>query len=595
MRNTAKRNTAKNNTANDLASVLASVNVHSLCYDSRKVQHGSVFVAIRGLTVDGHTFIPAALQAGATVIVAEGLEGEKEQAIENKSTTNTLAAQHSRGQQAVFILVSDSRKALAVLAHTWYGEPSKHLRVFGVTGTNGKTTTTFVLKALIEACGGANGVMTNGKSNGTNNGTSNNMSHPTPETVGIIGTTGNYIGGEMLPADFTTPEAPELCALLYEMKQRGATSVVMEVSSHALALERVYGTTFAGAVFTNLTQDHLDFHGTMEHYAAAKRKLFDMLPSEAIAVVNGDDERAAFMVRGTHARTILTVGRAEQNIIKISHEELSITSTAFALVINGVAYPFQMNLVGRFNVDNAVGCLALCYALSHLIANKQSIPEQSVPQPSAPHLSASEQIRLPADRIIACLQDGLKTASPAPGRMQRVPLPNGAAAIVDYAHTPDALEKALLTCRELLTSELLTNQQQDNAPPARLVCVFGCGGNRDRTKRPKMAAIAARLADVVIVTNDNPRMEDPNAIVEDILAGIPPERRTATSVQTDRAAAIGQALTSLQHGDIALIAGKGHENYQIVGAERLHFDDLEQVTSYIQAAHQRLSNQREKV
>jgi UDP-N-acetylmuramoyl-L-alanyl-D-glutamate--2,6-diaminopimelate ligase len=468
--------------------------VTSIQYDSRQCSEDALFVAMRGVQADGHDFTPQAIERGARFIIAEReVEVPKSVAL---------------------AVVPDARKALAVLAHTWFDEPSRKLKVFGVTGTNGKTTTTFMLKSLLEQVG---------------------------ETVGIIGTTGNYIGKDVIPSSFTTPEAPELCALFVEMRKRGATAIVMEVSSHALSLERVYGTTFAGAVFTNLTQDHLDFHGTMENYAAAKQRLFTMLPETAIIAANADDSWSEFML----AESLVPppqrrlYGRSERADIRIQNIRLGFTQTEFSLLANGAEWHFSMSPIGGFNVENAAGCLALMSLLGV----------------SWEKLTAS-----------------MGNVQGAPGRMQRIPLGTSQGgskvAIVDYAHTPDALEKALMSCRELRDS---------SNPEGRVICVFGCGGNRDRTKRPKMGNIAAELADLIIPTSDNPRNEDPLTILDDILAGIPKEKFSVTTVLADRREAIHHAVRSAQHGDIVLIAGKGHENYQIIGSERIHFDDVEVV------------------
>jgi UDP-N-acetylmuramyl-tripeptide synthetase len=496
--------------------------VTSIEYDSRKCSADALFVAMRGVQADGHDFIPQAIERGARFIVAE-------------RDIDELAA--NVPESVALVVVPDARKALASLAHTWYDEPSTKLRVFGVTGTNGKTTTTFLLKSLLEQSG---------------------------ESVGIIGTTGNYIGTDVIPSSFTTPEAPELCALFVEMRKRGATAIVMEVSSHALALERVFGTTFAGAMFTNLTQDHLDFHHTMEEYAAAKQHLFTMLPVSAFAVGNASDAWNTFMFAESPVlpQNRLHYGRSEAADLRIQDVSLGFTETQFSLENAGATqsavHHFTMSPIGGFNVDNAAGCLAMMRLLG----------------------ASWEQ-----------LAEWLKNVQGAPGRMQRIPLnasngeahtAHGAVAIVDYAHTPDALEKALLSCSELRDSAVPGNGNgnengNENGAKGRIICVFGCGGDRDRTKRPKMGAIAATLADIIIPTSDNPRTEDPLAILDDILAGIPKEKFPVTTVLADRREAIHHAVKQARSGDIVLIAGKGHENYQILGTEKIHFDDTEVV------------------
>lgn len=468
--------------------------VTSVQYDSRKCSEDALFVAITGLQADGHDFIEQAIERGARVIVVE-------REVEVPTTVS-------------LVLVPNSRQALAQIAHIWHDKPSQKLRVFGITGTNGKTTCTFILKHLLEAMG---------------------------EKVGIIGTTGNYIGNEVIPSSFTTPEAPELCTLLNDMRRRGATAVAMEVSSHALSLERVHAMTFAGAVFTNLTQDHLDFHSTMDAYAEAKKRLFDMLPEDAIAVANADDQYSDFMLKDTQVSKRLLFGRSARANVRIAREHLSFTRTELQLQIGETVLETSMPLIGKFNSDNLAACVAVVSALGYDM-----------------HI-LNETIQ---NRVQG-----------APGRMQRLTLLDGqAVAIVDYAHTPDALEKALLACREL---------RDTSAPDGRIFCVMGCGGNRDRTKRPTMGTLAAELADIVILTSDNPRNEDPLAILDDILAGIPKEKFTTTTVLADRREAIRHAIGQVQSGDIVLVAGKGHENYQILGSERIHFDDVEEIQSAV--------------
>ncbi|TAE30739.1 MAG: UDP-N-acetylmuramoyl-L-alanyl-D-glutamate--2,6-diaminopimelate ligase [Candidatus Kapaibacterium sp.] len=509
--------------------------VTGIYYDSRQCAEDALFVAMRGMAVDGYDFIPQAIERGARCIVAE--------------------REYDAPSGVTVVIVSDARKALASLSHAWFDEPSEKLHVFGVTGTNGKTTTTFMLKSLLEARG---------------------------EKVGIIGTTGNYIGAEVIPSSFTTPEAPELCALFVEMRKRGATAIVMEVSSHALTLERVHRTHFRGAIFTNLTQDHLDFHETMEKYAAAKQRLFTMLPADALIAVNGSDTWSAFMTkesvvpeqqRRAFWRTLAQSGQGNSqknseeksqknsNDVEIIAIRLGFTETAFTLSAEGKSYDFTMSPIGGFNVDNAAGCLVMMRLLG----------------------ATWEE-----------LQGYMQRVEGAPGRMQRIPLVkstkqepetqgmtgDAAVAIVDYAHTPDALEKALLSCVELrnsLTTGSNASSEEASRQKGRIFCVFGCGGNRDRTKRPKMGACAAELADFIIPTSDNPREEEPLAILDDILAGIPKEKFATTRVLADRREAIQYAIGAARAGDIVLIAGKGHENYQIIGNERIHFDDAEEV------------------
>lgn len=462
---------------------LAECEVTSIQYDSRRCEPGCVFVAVGGGETDGHNYVADAVQRGAVAIVCERVQ--------------------ELGNGVAVVQVQDSRRALALMSHCWYGFPARDMTIVGVTGTNGKTTTTFILKSLLESRG---------------------------ETVGLIGTTGNYIGNEVLPTNFTTPEAPELCALFARMRQAGIRTVVMEVSSHGLALERVAGVEFSGALFTNLTQDHLDFHTSMQDYAQTKKRLFDALPATAIAIANGDDPHARAMLRDTNARYLL-FGRGAENDVRIEAERFSLATTEFSLAIgNSELLNVSIPLLGRFNVENAAACAAYCLATGW---------------------TTEELIR------------ALHAVRGARGRMERILLPNGAIAIVDYAHTPDALEKALLACRELMPEQ------------GRLLCVFGCGGNRDTTKRPLMGRVASTLADIVVVTNDNPRREYPELIIENILAGV--VVASDTRVIPDRATAIRNALAHTRSGDVLLVAGKGHETYQLIDGVRHHFDDCEHV------------------
>lgn len=461
----------------------AECEVSSIEYDSRSCMPGCVFVAVRGAEADGHAYIADAVRRGAIAVVCE-------RPIE-------------LGEGIAVVQVEDSRCVLAHMSHCWHGFPTRGMTIVGVTGTNGKTTTTIILKSLLETRG---------------------------EPVGLIGTTGNYIGNEIVPTNFTTPEAPELCALFARMRSAGIRTVVVEVSSHGLALDRVAGVEFSAALFTNLTQDHLDFHASMYEYAQAKKSLFDRLPATAIAIANGDDPYSAVMLRDTAARRMV-FGRTVESGVRIVEECFSLAATEFTLAVDGgVPFRIAIPLIGRFNVENAAACIAYC------LATGWTIPE---------------------------LTTALQAVRGARGRMERILLPNGAVAVVDYAHTPDALEKALHACRELVREK------------GRLLCVFGCGGNRDKTKRPLMGQVASALADIVVVTNDNPRREYPELIIQDILAGVVAE--SDIRVIPDRATAIRDALTQTQGGDVLLIAGKGHETYQLIGSVRHHFDDCEQV------------------
>jgi UDP-N-acetylmuramoyl-L-alanyl-D-glutamate--2,6-diaminopimelate ligase len=467
------------------------IEIRALRYDSRKVREGDVFVAIRGSESDGHRFLPDALSAGAKVVV-----------VEDDAAVHDSLCLH---QGAVKIVVPDARRALAVMSANITGHPARRLTLIGVTGTNGKTTTTYLIKAILEAAG---------------------------QRVGLIGTTGIMIGTERLPATHTTPESLELHRLFLDMADQGCTAAVMEVSSHALALSRVYGVSFAAGVFTNLTRDHLDFHGSMDAYASAKQRLFQGLEPGAAAVINADDPAADRMVAGTRAR-IVRYGIHAGADVSADGIVTRMDGTRFTLK-GGVSQELRSVLVGDFNVQNILAACAAGMALG-----------------------------VSGDAIAR----GIAAAPAVRGRFERVQTVNGRTAIIDYAHTPDALEHCLRTIRRLLPEG-----------GGRIITVFGCGGNRDRGKRPAMGRIAGDLSDVTIVTSDNPRREDPRAIIGEILEGVPPGAIVET--EPDRRAAIRRGLDLAGPGDVVLVAGKGHETYQVIGDTRLHFDDREEVERY---------------
>ena len=448
--------------------------------DSRRVRAGDVFLAFPGDVHDGRKFIPAALAAGAAAVLwdPEGYAWPAEAAVANRP-------------------VADLRRQSARLAAAWWQEPSRRLRMVGVTGTNGKTSCSHWLAEAFTRLG---------------------------RRTALIGTLGNGFPGELAGTSHTTPDAVTLQGLLAEFRQAGAAGVVMEVSSHALDQGRVEGVQYDVAVLTNLSRDHLDYHGDMASYAHAKARLFDW-PSLQWAILNADDafgQRLAADLEGGPVR-VLSYGLACGDV-----RAESLQASADGLEM-GIATPWGQGhlaspLVGEFNAYNLLACLAV--------------------------LLASD---VPLDDAL----DVLATVHPVPGRMQRL---GGAAqptVIVDYAHTPDALEKALKTLRPLATGKLC--------------CVFGCGGGRDKGKRPLMGGVAAALADRVIVTSDNPRHEEPAEIVADILAGMPPGQVSIL----DRAQAIRAAIAQADAADVVLIAGKGHEDYQEIRGERLPFSDYE--------------------
>ena len=459
--------------------------VSGVAYDSRKVAPGDLFVAVPGLKQDGRRFIADALGRGAAAVVFDG--------------PDVLA-----GSDSARVVVPSARAALARLADAFHGHPSRALTVVGITGTNGKTTTSILVNSLLAASG-----------------------LPT----GLIGTIEYRIGTERIEASQTTPEALELQSMLARMVAAGVAGVAMEVSSHALELHRVDAIEFDVAVFTNLTQDHLDFHGTLEAYRRAKARLFRLLAGGAkprrTAVVNADDPAGLSMVEGLDLR-ISTFGLGPGAQIRPSRYRSGMDGIHMVVDTPGGALDIASPLVGEHNVMNLLGAIGAGLALG-------------------------------MDR--AAIAQVLGAVAAAPGRFERVEAGQPFLAVVDYAHTPDALERVLATARKLLTGG------------GRLAAVFGCGGDRDRGKRPLMGAIAARLADRVWVTSDNPRSEPPAAIVDEIVAGIPAADRDRHVALTDRHLAIRAALEWARPGDVVVIAGKGHEPYQIIGDQILAFDD----------------------
>ena len=468
--------------------------VRHITIDSREVQPGSLFVAIRGYATDGHRFIGSAVERGAVAVICEELPPD-------------IAS------SCLYLKVADARKALADTAKLFYRNVSDQLMLIGVTGTNGKTTTAKLITAMLNA----NGI-----------------------SAGYIGTNLCQIGEQHIQLERTTPEAHELHLLFSAMAEAGCKAVVMEVSSHALVLQRVYGLRFQSVIFTNLTLDHLDFHLSMEEYAAAKQLLFDQLAPEGFAVFNSDDPAAVQMAERVAPEKIYccTLQRdyhsIHHSIPQCSHHveadilASSISSSSVDLHFPKQIVPMQVGLPGRFNVMNVLEAATVGFGLG-------LAPEK--------------------------ISQSLAAISAVDGRMERVgDGSHGYSVFVDYAHTPDALYKALDTLRRLKPST------------SRLVVVFGCGGNRDHAKRPEMGRIAAELADEVLVTSDNPRDENPETILDDIVSGITGTNYTRIS---NRAEAICHAVTLLQAGDVLLVAGKGHERYQEIAGKKYHFSDQE--------------------
>lgn len=461
--------------------------VGGLAYDSRQVKPGDVFVCIRGLRTDGHHYAKDALDRGAAAVVAE--------------------RELSEPVDAPFVLVPDTREALGLMAARHYGFPSRSLRMIGVTGTNGKTTTTYLIKAILEEAG---------------------------HKVGLIGTIRNLVGQEEIPTERTTPESLDLQRLLAHMRDAGCSHVVMEVSSHAVELKRIAGVEFDLGLFTNLTQDHLDFHGTLEAYRATKAKFFATLgrstkPGPHLAVINADDPSAGYFADASTV-PVLTYGLGEQARIRAVDVQLDGAGMRYRLLTPDWGTDVRLRLAGRFNVYNSLGAAAA------------GLGEGCAPE---------------------VIRRGLERVTGVPGRFELVDRGQPFTVIVDYAHTPDGLENLL--------------RAADSVTRGRKILVFGCGGDRDRAKRPIMGEIAGRMADYTVVTSDNPRSEDPGAICAEVVAGV---ARTAAGpeayrVVVDRREAIQHAVDVARPGDVVLVAGKGHETYQIFADRTVRFDDRE--------------------
>jgi len=475
---------------------LLTVPCRGVTHDSRRVQSGSVFVALRGLKSDGVDFVPQAIAAGAAAVVAE------------RAPDAPIGVP--------WIVVKDARLALAWLAAEFHGHPSREMRVVGITGTNGKTTTGYVLSSIFEAAG---------------------------VRCGLMGTVVYRVGQQEIAATRTTPEAPELQELMRQMVNTGCGACVMEVSSHALSLRRADGIHFAAGVFTNLTRDHLDFHEDMEDYFAAKRRLFEMLPPDAPGAVNVDDPRGTAVAEAATRPVTYAVNRAAD-----------VTSGPLSLSLEGLSFDartpqgtvrVRSQLVGRPNVYNILAAISVATAL---------------------------------DLPLEAIEQGVSRLEGVPGRFERASSAgDDITVVVDYAHTDDALRNLLETARPLAARRLIT--------------VFGAGGERDRTKRPLMGMVAARLSDVVVITSDNPRTEDPNRIIDEVNRGAQPEtRQRGASVLTlvDRRKAILHAIDQALPGDVVLVAGKGHEKFQEIAGESLPFDDVVVAREALEARRLRL-------
>ena len=462
--------------------VADDMQIAQIRYDSRLVQDGDLFVALKGVQADGHLFIDKAIENGAKVIVVENW-------------------QENIPGDVVQIQVADTHLALALMASKFYGNPSQKLKLVGITGTNGKTTTATLAYKLFRKAG---------------------------YKAGLLSTVAILIDGKTFPATHTTPDPLMINYYLNEMVKKGVTHAFMEVSSHGIDQKRTEGLDFDGGVFTNLTHDHLDYHETFINYRDTKKQFFDGLKKDAFALVNADDKNGPFMLQNTQARKLTY---ALKNPADYKAKILEQNFESMLLDINQM--DVWVRLVGKFNAYNILAVFGI-----------------------------ADQLGMEPFDILQILSELQSVA----GRFELIISPEGKIAIVDYAHTPDALENVLKTINDIRPK----NTEQ-------LITVVGAGGNRDKTKRPEMAEVAARLSDTVIFTSDNPRDEDPNAIIDDMEAGVPGEHYKKTIRITDRREAIKAAGKLANPGDIILIAGKGHEDYQIVKGKKSHFDDREEI------------------
>lgn len=478
--------------------------VSGIAYDSRTVSEDSLFVAIRGEHVDGHDFIHDAIRKGAAVIISEGRDSPfKERGLGEMDA-----------QSPVFVRVEDSKKALACISHNFYGRPSEDSSVIGVTGTNGKTTTTYLIKSILETWG---------------------------KKVGLVGTIRYMVGDTAYPAFHTTPESLEFQALLSEMASAGCGYVVAEVSSHALSQKRVDYTRFVVVVFTNLTRDHLDFHRTMEDYYKAKERLFtELLPATGTAVINADDQWGRSLLKHLEGR--------------FGHHS---TGGTPSLITYGIDR--EADITGRDMEDSLSGIsLTLSYRDKSF-----SVVSPLFGVPNAYNILAAASVGIALGVPVEVIQEGIRKVTHIKGRLEKVDVGQEFLCLIDYAHTPDALERLLFTARTFLKKNVATG---------RVITLFGCGGERDRGKRPVMGEIATRLSDYAIITSDNPRSEDPMEIIKEIVSGVSGD---GYRIVPDRREAIALGVKMALPGDIFLIAGKGHEEYQEIKGTRYPFSDRE--------------------
>ncbi len=461
----------------------AGIDVSNVVYDSRKAIAGCIFAAVKGVKADGNIFIEMAVEKGAVAVLHQDYEGP-------------------RSNGVTYIRVPDARRAMALAAANLHGHPSSRLKLIGITGTNGKTTTSYLIKSVIESAGGK---------------------------AGLLGTISYVLGEEKIDAPNTTPESVDLQEYLNRMVEAGAGFAVLEVSSHAVSLDRIAGCEFAVKVFTNFTQDHLDFHGTMDEYYSAKKELFTGY--DGANIINLDDPRGVDLASSSKGRT-LTYAINERADIRATDINLGPSGLSFVMDTPEGVVKIISPLVGRHNVYNILAAAGACIAAG---------------------ISPSE------------VASGIAGMREVPGRLEKIDAGQDFVVLVDYAHTEDALERVLVTAREFTKGRLIT--------------VFGCGGDRDKTKRPLMGRVAARLSDMVVLTSDNPRTEPPNEILAQAEAGIIEEGSKSKGdgyfILEDRAESIDFAIGAARPDDTVLIAGKGHEDYQIIGERKFHFDDRE--------------------
>lgn len=481
----------------EILSQSGNPDVSSVEYDSRRVKPGCLFLAMRGETSDGNRFIDAALQAGAVAIVTDSVSEKVREGVG-------------------WAVVPHGRRALARISENFYKRPAERLAITGITGTNGKSTTAFLIEAMLVASG---------------------------RKSALLGTIEYHVAGRVYPAPHTTPEALELARLFSEAVGQGATEAVMEVSSHALAQQRIYGVPFDVAVFTNLTRDHLDYHKSMDEYFAAKRVLFEGCGTDPprVSVINLDDEYGKKLAEFSRKRSsvVLTYGW-DRGDFHVANVDITPRGTRFDLVAKTEKLAVFSPLIGRVNVYNILAAAAACWARG---TDREAIVQ------------------------------GVSSLTHVPGRFQRVDCGQPFTLVVDYAHTDDALRNLTSLAREFVSRNLV---------PGRVVTVFGCGGDRDRTKRPLMGEAAGRGSDFVVLTSDNPRSENPSAIINDALVGV---QKTGVkySVEADRRKGIALAISAARPGDIVLVAGKGHEKVQVTREGAIPFDDVEVAREVLKA------------